>query len=241
MIKVTIWNEFWHETVNDKVKAIYPDGIHMHLKNMLACDDFLIRTAYLEQDEEHGLSEELLNDTDVLIWWGHCKHEKVKNEIVERVAQRVYQGMGFIPLHSAHGSKIFRRLMGTPCNLQWRYLANENARIWTVAPTHPITEGIPMQFELENEEMYGEFFNIPKPDDLIFITWYKGGNVFRGGCTFTRGAGKIFYFHPGHETCRSFYNPNVIQVIKNAIYWANPGEKKNFRGGERVDPLENMD
>ncbi len=238
MIRVTIWNEFWHEKTDEKVRSIYPDGIHMCLKQQLSCDDFQITTATLEQDEEHGLSQELLNNTDVLLWWGHCRHGAVKDEIVDRVVRRVHEGMGFVPLHSAHGSKPFGKLMGTPCNLLWRYLPDECAHIWTVAPSHPIAQGIPMEFKLDNEEMYGEYFNIPKPDDLIFITWYKGGNVFRGGCTFTRGAGKIFYFHPGHETCRSFYNPNVIAVIKNGIRWAAPGEKKDFRGGARVDPVE---
>ena len=209
----------------------------MQLKNALQCDDFIIRTATLQQDDEHGLSDEVLNDTDVLLWWGHCYHGDVKDAIVNKVCSRVHDGMGFIPLHSAHGSKPFGKLMGTPCSLLWRE-ANESAHVWTVAPTHPIAEGIPLEFKLDAEEMYGEYFNIPKPDDLIFITWFKGGNVFRGGCTFSRGAGKIFYFHPGHESFPSFYNPNVIAVIKNGIKWAAPRDKKDFQGGACVKELE---
>lgn len=239
MIRVTIWNEFMHERHNENVKKIYPDGMHICLKNALQCDDFTITTVTLDQDEEHGLSKELLDNTDVLLWWGHMRHGDVKDEIVNRVCRRVHEGMGFIPLHSAHGSKPFGKLMGTPCTLLWRD-ANEPAHVWTVSPSHPITQGVPLEFKLESEEMYGEFFNIPQPDELIFITWFKGGNVFRGGCTFTRGAGKIFYFHPGHEFCPSFYNPNVIKVIKNAIYWANPGEKKDFKGGAYVEPVEKI-
>lgn len=239
MIHVTIWNEFWHESHNENVKKIYPDGMHICLKNALQSDDIQVTTVTLEQDEEHGLSQELLNNTDVLMWWGHMRHGDVKDEIVDRVCRRVHEGMGFIPMHSAHGSKPFGKLMGTPCTLLWRD-ANEPAHVWTVSPSHPIAQGVPLEFKLESEEMYGEFFNIPQPDELIFITWFKGGNVFRGGCTFTRGAGKIFYFHPGHEFCPSFYNPNVIKVLKNAIYWANPGEKKDFRGGAYVEPVEEI-
>ncbi len=239
MIKVTIWNEFYHENHIDEVKEAFPEGMHEHLKKMLAEDDFEIRTAWLEKDEEHGLSEEVLNDTDVLLWWGHARHGYVKDEIAERVAERVRSGMGFIPLHSAHHSKPFKKLMGTSCSLQWNGIM-QRAHVWTVKPTHPITQGIPLEFTLESEEMYGEYFNIPEPDDLIFVTWYQDGHVFRGGCTFTRMAGKIFYFHPGHETARSFFNPTVIQVIKNAIRWAKPIEQKNYRASECVEPLEEV-
>ncbi len=240
MIRVTIWNEFWHEQNEEEVRALYPDGIHMHLKRMLAAEDLSITTVYQEQDEEHGLSQELLDNTDVLIWWGHCRHAFVRDEVVDRVVKRVHEGMGFIALHSAHGSKPFKRLMGTPCTLQWRD-ANERAHVWTVAPSHPITEGVPLEFALETEEMYGEYFQIPVPDELIFVSWFKGGNVFRSGCTFKRGAGKIFYFQPGHEFCPSYYNPHVIRVIANAIRWAAPAGKKDFRSGDYVDALEPLD
>lgn len=236
-IRVTIWNEFVHEHTDPAVMAQYPGGIHEHLKQALAHDDFTITTAYLRQDAENGLSEALLANTDVLIWWGHIAHGEVSDQVVERVVARVHEGMGFIPLHSAHASKPFTRLMGTPCALNWRE-ANERAHIWTVSPYHPIAQDIPLQFTLEHEEMYGEVFQIPKPDDIIFITWYQGGNVFRGGVTFTRGAGKIFYFHPGHESLPSFHNENVLRVIQNAIRWAVPSPARNLRSNERVDPIE---
>ena len=239
MIKVTIWNEFCHEKTNEEVHEKFPDGMHEHLKRMLACDDFEIRTAWLEKDEEHGLSEDVLNDTDVLLWWGHARHGDVRDDVVARVVEHVRNGMGFIALHSAHHSKPFRALMGTSCSLQWNSI-DQRAHVWTVKPTHPIAQGVPLEFTLDVEEMYGEYFDIPDPDDLIFVTWYQDGHVFRGGCTFTRSAGKIFYFHPGHETGNSFFNPNVIRVIKNAIYWAKPIEKKNYRASECVEPLEEV-
>jgi trehalose utilization protein len=233
-IRVTIWNEYFHEHINRKAKANYPHGIHEYLARALAAPDLEIRTAHLKQDRNHGLSEEVLGNTDVLLWWGHCRHEKVRDEVAARVVARVQQGMGFIPLHSAHMSKPFTRLMGTPCTLRWR--ENEDQCVlWNVNPNHPITQGVPLHFKLDKEEMYGEYFFIPEPDELIFISWFTGGFVFRGGCTFTRGLGKIFYFHPGHEIFPSYHNENVQKVISNAIRWAAPPAPRDFKAGARVD------
>lgn len=222
-IRVTIWNEFYHERFHEEAKLVYPEGIHEHLRKVLACDDFEFKTAWLDKDEHDGLDEDVLNNTDVLIWWGHMKHKYVKDEVVDRVCKRVNEGMGLIVLHSGHHSKVFKKLMGTTCNLMWREIG-EHARVWCVDPSHPIAQGIPMSFVLEKEEMYGERFQVPTPDELIFVTWWQGGEIFRGGVTYKRGNGKIFYFHGGHETVPTYYNSNVIQIIKNAIYWAKPNE-----------------
>lgn len=230
-VRVTIWHEFFHEHINEEVAALYPDGMHECLAKSLQADDLEIRTAWLMQDDDHGLSDDVLNSTDVMLWWGHALHEQVRDDIAEKVVQRVLDGMGFIALHSAHMAKPFCKLMGQPCKLRWR-CANEKAIVWNVHPTHPITQGVPLHFELEREEMYGEVFQIPQPDDLLFITWFAGGNVFRGGCTFTRALGKIFYFHPGHEDCPSFHNENVIKIIANSIRWAAPGTLVDLQGNE---------
>ncbi|EXX87722.1 PalA [Paenibacillus darwinianus] len=235
MVRVTVWNEFLHEKVHEEVTKVYPDGIHNTLAKGISEDGIKVRTATLEQPE-HGLTEEVLNETDVLVWWGHMGHEQVEDRIVERVHNRVMNGMGLIVLHSGHFSKIFKKLMGTGCDLKWRE-AGEKERIWTVNPAHPIAAGIPEQFVLENEEMYGEHFDIPAPDELIFISWFEGGEVFRSGCTFSRGQGKIFYFRPGHETYPTYYNPLVLQVIKNGVRWAAPsGAAAPVRGNH--NPLE---
>lgn len=220
MVKVTVWNEFLHEKVHEEVKAVYPDGIHNALAKGIAAGDIEVATATLEEPE-HGLTEERLNNTDVLIWWGHMGHDKVDDAIVERVQQRVLNGMGLIVLHSGHFSKIFKKLMGTGCDLKWRE-ADEKERIWVVNPAHPIASGLPEYITLEKEEMYGEHFDIPAPDELIFVSWFEGGEVFRSGCTFSRGQGKIFYFRPGHETYPTYYNPQILQVIQNGIRWAAP-------------------
>lgn len=231
MIRVTVWNEFVHETREANIAAVYPHGIHAVIADFLgANEDMTVRTATLEEPE-HGLTEEVLNNTDVLLWWGHMAHRFVSNEIVERVYNRVMQGMGLIVLHSGHASKIFRRLMGTDTHLlRWRE-DGSMARFWVVDHAHPIVEGIGDYFELPVEEVYGEYFNIPKPDDLVFITWTPGGEIFRGGCCWTRGLGRVFYFQPGHEAHPTYYDANVQRVLINAVRWAyRPTVYKPYTG-----------
>jgi len=217
-IRVTLWNEFRHERKHEHIKKIYPDGMHKTIADALQKQGFSTRLAALD-DVEHGLTEDVLANTDVLTWWGHCAHGEVRDEIVERVHRHVVErGMGLIVLHSGHHSKIFRKLMGTTGNLRWRE-AGEKERLWVITPAHPIAEGIGDFFELEHTEMYGEFFDIPTPDELVFISWFAGGEVFRSGCCWQRGKGKVFYFRPGHETYPIYHNANVQKVIGNAARW----------------------
>ncbi|MGL1889986.1 MAG: ThuA domain-containing protein [Spirochaetaceae bacterium] len=218
-INITIWNEFIHEKEQEGVKLLYPDGLHMAIAKGLEDKElFNIRTATL-QEPEHGLTQDVLDNTDVLFWWGHIAHDKVEEEIILRVQKRVLEGMGLIVLHSGHFSKIFRRMLGTNCSLKWREVA-EKERLWNIAPSHPITKGIGEFIELPNAEMYGERFDIPEPDKLIFLSWFEGGEVFRSGCVWERGHGRIFYFRPGHESYPIFYNPQILKVLKNAALWA---------------------
>lgn len=219
-IKVTVWNEFRHEKTDEAVAAIYPDGIHQTIASQLKLHDQLeVRTAVLDEPD-HGLSDEVLETTDVLLWWGHLAHDEVRDDIVEKVQQRVLDGMGLIVLHSAHASKIFKKLMGTATGtLKWRD-TGEKEKIWVIEPAHPIAEGLGEYIEIPKEEMYGERFEIPAPDRLIFISWFEGGEVFRSGCVYERGRGRIFYFRPGHETFPVYHQPEVLKVISNAILWA---------------------
>lgn len=238
MVKVTVWNEFRHEQKDEAVRKIYPHGIHKTIGDFLEKEGFDVQTATLDQPE-HGLTEDVLNATDVLIWWGHMAHHEVADEVAERVRQKVLDGMGLIVLHSGHFSKIFKKLMGTSCDLKWRE-ANEKERIWVVDPTHPIAEGIGEYFELEHEEMYGEHFDIPTPDELIFVSWFEGGEVFRSGCTFKRGKGKIFYFRPGHETHPTYHNPQIQRVIINAVKWAKQANttKPTYGNYQPLEPIQ---
>ncbi len=239
MIKVTVWNEYLHENpeskrFNQAALDTHPNGLHETVAEIvreLGDENVLVRTAWQDQPE-HGLTQELLDDTDVLIWWAHCGHKNVEDEIVDRVYNRILQGMGFIGLHSAHFSKIFKKLNGTTCALKWR--GDTYERIFTVCPTHPIAAGIPEHFELGIEECYGEFFDIAKPDEVIFQGWFDIGEVFRSGFTMTRGFGKIFYFQPGHETNESFKNPYVRRIIQNAVQWCAPTVTRTYLGAPKI-------
>jgi trehalose utilization protein len=235
-LRITIWNEFVHERSSAAVGKIYPAGIHAVLATALA-EKFgtcaTIRTATLDEPQ-HGLTEEVLAATDVLTWWGHAAHDQVSDEVVARVRQRVLAGMGLVALHSAHNSKIFRTLMGTSCMIRWREAA-DRVRLWIVDPSHPIVAGFSDEyFELPETEMYGEFFDVPRPDEVFLISWFEGGEVFRSGCTWRRGKGKVVYFRPGHETFPIYHDANVQTVVANAVAWAAPTGAAYFGRGRNI-------
>ena len=222
-IRVTAWNEFRHEKSNEYVKSIYPDGIHGLIKQFLETQDDIEVTLAALDDPENGLPDEVLNNTDVLIWWGHMAHHEVPDALVERIRNRVYTGgMGLIVLHSGHHSKVFRQVVGTNGNLSWG--RDQKEIVWNLLPSHPIAAGIPDHFTLETEELYCEPFYVPQPEALVFGSWFEDGFIFRSGLCYTRGAGKVFYFQPGHESCPSYHNEYVQKIITNAVYWAKPAE-----------------
>ncbi|RWR15996.1 trehalose utilization protein ThuA [Microbacterium enclense] len=234
-VRVVVWGENRHEQVNPVVREIYPDGMHSTIAegiSRLLGDEVTVSTRVLD-DPEHGMTEETLAETDVLLWWGHTAHEEVSDEVVERIQRHVLEGMGIIVLHSGHHSKIFRRLMGTTCSLRWR---NDNDRelVWTVDPRHPIAEGVPQPLIIPGQEMYGEFFDIPEPDELVFISSFSGGEVFRSGITYRRGHGRVFYFSPGDEIYPVYHHPDVQRVIANGVRWARP---RHARESYLVTPM----
>jgi trehalose utilization protein len=242
-IRVTVWNEFRHERENEEIGKVYPKGIHGAIADFLKKqEDLVVGTATLDE-AEHGLTEEVLNNTDVLIWWGHKAHSEVRDDIVQKVYNRVQAGMGLIVLHSGHASKIFHKICGTNSGaLKWREVG-EKERLWVIEPGHPIVEGIGEYIEIPNEEMYGERFEIPAPDTLVFISWFEGGEVFRSGCCYHRGAGKIFYFRPGHETFPVYHQAEIQKVIENAVRWAAPvaGPKSIYGNTQPLEEIRTKD
>ena len=240
-MRVTVWNEFRHERAKPVVAAIYPDGIHKVIAEGLRSAGIArVRTAILDESAQ-GLPPDILAATDVLVWWGHRHHDEVADDLVERVCARVHAGMGLVVLHSGHFSKPFKRLMGTPCTVRWR-AEGELERVWVVAPAHPVAADIPAFFELSREEMYGEPFEVPDPDETVFISWFKGGEVFRSGCSYQRGRGRIFYFRPGHETFPTYHDLNVQRVIANAVRWTAPETIRDEPFvNERVEPIEKLE
>ncbi|MCR5675230.1 MAG: ThuA domain-containing protein [Lachnospiraceae bacterium] len=234
MIRVTIWNEYEHERTIPAIAQVYPEGIHGALKAGLSTEEDLAVRCSTFQDPEQGLSEELLRDTDVLIWWSHARQDDIAAANTERVIRHVHSGMGLIALHSAHYSPVFRQLMGTPCTLGWKH--GDQEKLFCVEPSHPIAAGVPHIIDLPEEELYCEPFSIPRPDDVVFLGWFAGGAVFRSGCTFTRGYGKIFYFQPGHEENRVYDDPGIRRILINAVRWAAPAVRlpkpeENFKIG----------
>jgi trehalose utilization protein len=222
-IRVTVWGENVHEDRDPQVRAIYPDGMHETIASGLR--DLLgagaeVRAVTLQQPE-HGLPQDVVDATDVLLWWGHIAHDEVSDAVVDRVQEAVLGGMGLLVLHSAHYARIFKRLLGTSCSLRWRN-AGERELVWTVAPGHPIAHGVPHPLVIEAQEMYGEHFDIPAPDELVFVSSFAGGEVFRGGCCFARGRGRIFYFSPGDQEYPVYHHPDVRRVLANAVQWAAP-------------------
>jgi len=220
-IRVTVWNEYLHEVEVEDIGKLYPNGIHGCIAEFLEKAGMVTRTATL-REPEHGLTEEVLNNTDVLVWWGHMAHGEVCEYSVKSGHARILDGMGLIALHSAHASKIFSKICGTSTGkLKWREVG-EKEILWVVDPSHPIVDGLPEKIIIPHEEMYGEYCGIPSPDELVFISWFEGGEVFRSGFCYHREKGKVFYFRPGHESFNTFYIPEIQQVIINAVKWAAP-------------------
>ncbi len=238
-IRVTVWNEFRHEREDDRVRAIYPDGIHAVIARHLSKEPgFEVTTATLDEPS-HGLTDEVLESTDVIVWWGHMANNELEDAVAEKVVARVLGGMGFIALHAAHGSKPFARLMGTSRRIKWRE-EGERERVWIIEPGHPVADGLDCEYiDIEHSEMYGERFDIPAPDELVFISWFQGGEVYRSGCAWRRGKGRVFYFSPGHEEYPIYHNRKVLQVIANAVRWARPTKAPSVTIGHWM-PLEDI-
>jgi len=237
-LSVTVWNENVHEQEREAVAERYPDGIHGAIADFLEDAGFDVRTATL-QEPEHGLPEAVLEDTDVLVWWAHKAIHEVEEDVADRVVEHVLDGMGFVPLHSGKNSKAFKRLMGTSCDIKYRH-GGETERVWVVDPGHPIADGLDDHFEIPETEMYGEPYDVPEPDRLVLTSWFAGGEVFRSGCCYRRGRGRIFAFRPGHEAYPIFYQDEVQTVIENAVEWAAPTEGATATHGQS-EPIEDIE
>ncbi len=236
-VRVLIWNEHLHEVENETVRALYPAGIHGALAEAFEeVGGFEVGTATLNEPD-HGITPARLQETDVLLWWGHKAHDRVSDAAAEAVQEAVLSGMGLVVLHSGHLSKPFRRLLGTHGSLRWRE-ADEKERLWNLRPDHPILEGVPDQVTLEQEEMYGERFDVPDPDELLMISWFQGGEVFRSLCTWQRGYGSVVYFRPGHETYPTYHHPDVRRIVVQAGRWAAARLRRDARDSPNADALE---
>ncbi len=220
-MKVTIVCEYNSSMDSLEGKKAYPNGMGNCLKDFLqsAYDDVTLIT-YDDKGADE-LTDDIIEKTDVMFWWGHWYHGAILEELADKIVSRVQRGMGMVFLHSAHMSKPFKKLIGSTGTLKWREVG-EHERLWCVDMSHPIAEGLGEYIDIPQEEMYGEPFDIPKPDELVYIGWFQGGEVFRGGCVFKRGRGKFFYFNPGHETYPTYRILKIQKLLIQACEYVAP-------------------
>lgn len=236
----------WDENPSHAPKEVYPNNIRGAVaQGLIELGKGEIEATPIHLDEPNqGVTPERLKNADVLIWWGHARHGEVNDEVAQMVKKAVHEdGLGFIPLHSAHYSKPFKAVLGANGHLKggWRENAKtpDTEEIRVCAPKHPIAEGV-SDFVLPAEEMYGAPFDVPAYQVVVFQSYFPlGGEYFPSFATtvgkgidpnFTsgngnghnqgEGAGRVFYFRPGHETFPTYFDPNVKKVIYNATLWA---------------------
>jgi trehalose utilization protein len=240
-IKVLIWDE----NPSHASKELYPNSLRgaiaVGVTGLDKASELDVKTAHLDEPEQ-GVSDQILAETDVLVWWGHARHDLVEDALAERIKDRVHkQGMGLVVLHSGHYSKPFKVTVGGPGHLKggWRE-ADDSETIRVCAPWHPVAEGVE-DFVLDNEEMYGAPFDVPPYETLVFQSRFSvGGETFPSGIAWTvgegidpeftsgpgngknqgEGKGRLFYFRPGHETYPTYLDARVHKVIYNAIRWS---------------------
>lgn len=214
---VLVWSE---ETVHDDV---YPNDINSAVAEHLnEHPEFVAQAVHIDEPDQ-GVSEDRLEWADALVWWGHARHDDVREETVDRVEEYVTEeGVGFLALHSAHYALTFKRLVGASGDLgevRWEDIPpGETEELEVVDPDHPIAAGVE-DFTLPEVEMFGEPFDVPEPDDVVLHSTFPEGGEFRSLCTFTFGAARGAYFRPGHEEFRIYHDENVRRVVANAVRW----------------------
>ncbi len=234
----------WDEAPSHAPKSVYPKSLNGAIADGLNADGagrIVATTANLD-DPNQGITDEALANIDVLIWWGHARHGEVTDETAAKVVKAVHNGVGFLPLHSAHYSKTFRGILGATGHLKggWREAENpaDSEEIRVCAPKHPICRGV-SDFTLPAEEMYGAPFDVPPALVVLFQSYFPlGGEYFPsfaltvgegidpaftsgpgGGKGQGEGVGRVFYFRPGHETYPTYFDTNVRKVIHNGVLW----------------------
>lgn len=215
-MRVVVWSE---GEVHGHEATGYPEGMPAAIADAVrGIPEAQVEIASID-DADQGVPDERLRQADVLLWWSHMRHEDLLSATVDRVVSAVEHGLGLVALHSAISSPVFRRLVGTTGGFGgWRH--GDREVLWTVDPSHPICRGVEFPVVMPQQEMYSEPANLPTPDELVFISSFSGGEVFRSGITYRRGVGRIFYFSPGHEEYPVFLHPGVRGILANATSWA---------------------
>jgi trehalose utilization protein len=284
-IRVVIWDER-----QPAQKSVYPNFLGNHLAEYLRNSErgrgarLQVRSVGID-DPEQGLSSDVLDNCDVLVWWGHQRHGEISADTAKGIVRRITSGqLSLIALHSAHWSRPFIEAMNERStrdalksltrrerkNVQISYippdmrLMRKDEKLtpwWTktagangttqlqiklpscvfpavradakpshvriLAKNHPIARGVPETFDISQTEMYDEPFHVPTPDAVIFEERWDAGERFRGGCLWNLGAGKVFYFRPGHETYPVFKEAAPLRLVENAVRWMGKQSSSN--------------
>jgi len=277
-VRVLVWDE-----QQPRQKEAYPDFLGNHIaRHLEQTGDMDVKYVGLD-DPQQGLSDDILDNCDVIVWWGHVRQDEVSPENGKRVVERIVSGqLSLITLHSAHWSTPFVEAMNyrTRLEAQERFPGSANERIefeyvgppeqfttpkkdWHVTPSfyarkfpdgltkvtvklpiccfpgyradgkpssvhvvdpdHPIVKGVPKTFTIPNTEMYDEPFHVPDPDEVVFEERWPTGEWFRSGMVWNIGKGKVFYYRPGHETYKVFFEEHPLKIIENAVRWLSGG------------------
>lgn len=219
-MRILIYNEGRDERNKPEVLTIYPKeigGALSHIVSQIPNSEIIDILSMYNVKEK--LTNNLLESVDLLLYWSHGGNSQFPDELAKLIQDHVLRGMGFVVLHSAIGSKPFKALMGTTCSIHYRH--DDFERMTCCNPLHPIAAGLPLHIELDKEESYGEYIDVPKPDDIIYLGWFDSGEVCRSVMTWTRGYGKVVFIQPGHETNSSYHNPYIQKLIVNSCIWAS--------------------
>lgn len=274
LIRVLVWDE--QQPAQKQAYANFlGNAIAAHLEKQ---PGLRVISANLQQPEQ-GLPRDLLDNTDVLIWWGHVRHQEIPLEKAQAIVERIEAGqLSLVALHSAHWARPFveamnartradaRRRFPDPPNgppVKFEYIPYAGGFVPTreslltpayyamrsfngqltvrvdlpncvfpayrgdgqpsqtrvLLPEHPLAKNIPREFTIPQTEMYDEPFHVPEPDEVVFEETWKAGERFRSGCVWKLGAGRVFYYRPGHETYPVYRQEIPLQILTNAVNW----------------------
>lgn len=214
-VRVRIWCE------GTAPRSVYPDDIDGALADVLGRQAGLVVSRGRLTDLQAGLSDQVLDASDALVWWGHLRHDAVPDDRALAVVKRVREGrLGFVALYAACGSKPFRQMMSMPCEPgSWR----EDGRpefVSIKAPDHPIARGI-APFTISKTDMFSEPFAVPEPETVVFVSSWQKGETLRSGLTWTIGKGRVAYLRTGPDNYPVLFHPSIRQAIANSVRWVS--------------------
>lgn len=270
-VRVVVWDER-----QPSQKEAYENFLGNAIADFLRGEDGLAVQSVTIDDPEQGISQAVLDNCDVLIWWGHKRQSEILPEAGKRIVERISSGkLHLIALHSAHWSTPFVEAMNeitrrrtvatgtaksdityvpppkqytvprydtrlTPFTIARKFpdgrqnlevhlpyccfpaYRNDGkpSHVKILQKGHPITKGIPHEFQISRTEMYDEPFHVPEPDDVILEERWATGEWFRSGMLWRLGKGIVFYFRPGHETFPVYKEQFPLKILSNAVRWA---------------------